>query len=83
MTRKKPTTPAKQLADQAAALAQYAAQALVAAEQLRIKTKVADRFPLNENERAVLAGLSPVTPKILKNLAKGRMSWSCSIPRTA
>lgn len=70
MARKKPPTTAKQLADQAAALAEYAAQTLVAAKLLRIKTKVVDEFPLDELERATAADLESVSPKLRKKLAK-------------
>ena len=45
MPRKKRRTKAKLIADQAIALAEYAAKALVAAEHLRIKTKAVEQFP--------------------------------------
>lgn len=61
---------AKMVSDQAVQLAEWAAQALVAAEQLRIKTKPVEHFPLQENERAVLALLPSMTPKIKKKLVK-------------
>jgi len=46
------TRKAKYIADQAAALAEYAGKALVATEQLRIKTKAVERFPLDDDEQA-------------------------------
>jgi hypothetical protein len=73
MARKKqsrPTKQAKLIADQAVALAEYAAKALVAAEHLRIKTKAVERFPLDEDERATVAGLPALAAKIKKKLAK-------------
>jgi hypothetical protein len=57
MARKKQTGVAKKTTlnvDQAAALAEHAAKAIVAAEQLRIKTKAVEQFPLNEDERATV-----------------------------
>ena len=44
MPRKKPTK-AKLISDQAVALADYAAKAFIAAEQLRIKRRRSSRFP--------------------------------------
>jgi hypothetical protein len=73
MGRKKqasPTNKAKQLADQAVTLADYAAKALVAAEQLRIKTKAVEGFPLADDERAAVAELPTLPPKIKKKLEK-------------
>jgi hypothetical protein len=73
MARKKPTrtaNKAKAIADQAVALAEYAAKALVAAEQLRIKTKAVERFPLDEGERATVAELPALASKLKKKLAK-------------
>lgn len=70
MARKKPTTTAKQLANQAAALAEYAAQALATAELLRVKTKSVGDFPLDGHERATAADLESVSPRLRKKLAK-------------
>src|SRR5215471_13886583 len=70
MTRKRPTKKAKLLADLAAALAEYAAKVLVAAEQLRIKTKTIERFPLDDDERATVAELPALAAKEKKKLAK-------------
>lgn len=64
------TSKAKVIADQAAALADYAAKALVAAEQLRIKTRAVERFPLVDGERATVAELAALSPKLKKKLAK-------------
>src|SRR5690348_988367 len=72
MARKKQTSPAekaKLIADQAAALAEYAAKALVAAEQLRIKTKAIEHFPLDDDERATVAELPALAAKLKKKLA--------------
>jgi hypothetical protein len=73
MARKKPTgtsMKAKPIADQAAPLAEHAAKALVAAEQLRIKTKAVERFPLDEGERATVAELPALAAKLKKKLLK-------------
>jgi hypothetical protein len=42
---------AKQLADQAVVLADYAAKALVAADKLQIKNKPIEQLPLEEDQR--------------------------------
>jgi hypothetical protein len=73
MARKKPTRPtekAQAVADQAAALAEYAATALVAAQQLGIKAKAVDGFPLSEEERASVAHLPALPAKLKKKLLK-------------
>jgi len=67
MARKKTT---KLLTDQAVALADYAAKALVAAEQLRVKTKVVEGFPLDDDERATAADLPALPGKLKKKLTK-------------
>jgi len=76
MARKKPTTEAKLIADQAAALAEYAAKALVAAEQLRIKTKTIERFPLDVDERATVAELPALAAKLNNKLTKMDCSFT-------
>ena len=73
MAKKKQTSAtkkAKLIADQAVALADYAAKALVAAEQLRIKTKAVEHFPLDADERAVVAELPALAANLKKKLAK-------------
>ena len=60
--------PAK--AQQAVALAEYAAKALVAAEHLRIKTKAVKQFPLDQDERATVAHLPALPVNVKKKLAK-------------
>jgi hypothetical protein len=60
----------KLFADQAAAIAEYAAKALMAAEQIRIKTKPVKGFSLEEGERAVLAVLPTLSTKVKKKLSK-------------
>lgn len=71
MAKKKPTSKrAKLLADQAVAVAEFAAKACIAADELRIKTKLVKQFPLDEAERATVAEI-PVLPANLKEkLAK-------------
>ncbi len=61
---------AKTLANQAVRLAEWAAQALVTAELLRIKDEPVGRFSLNDSELALLTTLSTVTPELRKKLAK-------------
>lgn len=56
---------AKLLADQAVALADYAAKVYIAADERGIKKKTLKQFPLNEKERATVAAL-PVLPAGLK-----------------
>jgi hypothetical protein len=73
MARKKQTRTTKKtkaIADQAVALAEYAATALVAAEQLGIKAKAVERFPLEEEERATVAEVPAVAAKLKKKLVK-------------
>jgi hypothetical protein len=76
MARKKQTKKAKLITDQAVSLAEYAAKALVAAEQLRIKTKAVERFPLDEGRRATVAGLPALPAKLKKKLAKKDASFT-------
>lgn len=52
-SRKKPTT--TDLSAQSVALAEFAAKALVAAEQLQIKMKAVQDFTLDNSERAIAA----------------------------
>ena len=73
MARKKPTRTARKtraIGDQAVALAEYAATALVAAEQLGIKAKAVEGFPLSEEERATVAHLPALAAKLKKKLVK-------------
>jgi len=79
MASKKPTSTTKKtelLADQAIALAEYAAKALVAAEQLRIKTNTIEQFPLDEDERATVTDLPALAAKLKKKLAKKAGSFT-------
>ena len=73
MARKKQTRTTKKtkaIADQGVALAEYAATALVAAEQLGIKAKAVEEFPLSEEERTTVAHLPALAAKLKKKLAK-------------
>jgi Plasmid pRiA4b ORF-3-like protein len=63
-------TNANLLADQAVALAEFAANALVAAERLRIKSKPVEGLLLNHDERAALTLLPTLSAKVKKSLAK-------------
>jgi hypothetical protein len=55
---------------QAVSLAEYAARALIAAEELRIKTKPVERISLEDVERADLVGLPGLNGTLRKKLAK-------------
>ncbi len=68
MARKKPIT--TDFTAQSVALAEFAAKALVAAEQLAIKKKVVDGFALDEAERALAADLPGLSGTLKKKLAK-------------
>ena len=67
---------AKLISDQAAQVAEWLAQALITAEQLRIKTKPLDDFCLAPAQRDVLL-LSPSLPKSIRNkLAKDKKPFT-------
>lgn len=71
MSKQKLTTRrAKLLADQAVAVAEFAAKVYIAADELRIKTKRVKQFPLDENERATVAELPALSANLKKKLAK-------------
>jgi hypothetical protein len=61
---------ARLLAEQAASLAEYAAKALVAAGQLRIKTEPVGELSLRGEDRDALCGLPTLPAKVRKKLAK-------------
>jgi hypothetical protein len=61
---------ARVLSDQAVQIAEWAAQALVAAEQLRIKTKPLDHLCLAPAQRDVLLLVPGITKSIKNKLAK-------------
>lgn len=60
----------KAISDQAVQIAEFAAQALMAAEQLRIKTKPLDHFWLAPGQREVLLLISSLSKTIKNKLAK-------------
>jgi hypothetical protein len=73
MARKKQTRTTKKtgaIADQAVALAEYAATALVAAEQLGIKATAVEAVPLSDEEGAIVAHLPSLAAKLKRNLVK-------------
>ena len=79
MARKKPVSGAnknKLLADQAVALAEYAAKGLIAAEQLRFKKKAVKGFPLDEAERAIAAELPGITATLRIKLARKKATFT-------
>ena len=81
MARKKPVKKSTHVANQAVALAEYAAKALVAAEQLRVKTKAVEGFPLDESERAIAAELPGLTATLRIKLAREKATFT--VPDTA
>ena len=66
MPRKKPTT--TDLTDQSVALAEFAAKALVAAEQLNVKKKPVQDFSLDNSERAIAADLPGLSATLKRKL---------------
>ena len=73
MARKKTcstTEKSRLIADQAVALAEYAAKAVVAAEQLRIRTEAVEQLSLAEDERATVSMLPALPANLKKKLAK-------------
>lgn len=73
MARKTTTT---DLTAQSVALAEFAAKALVAAEQIGIKKKPVESFPLDHAERAGAAELPALSTNIKKKLAKKTASFT-------
>src|SRR4051794_19826979 len=68
--RSKDADRSKRLVDSAVAIAEYAAQSLLAASQLRIRDRVVVGLALGPGERVTLAELPTVAPKVKKKLAK-------------
>ena len=66
MAKKKPTT--TDLTDQSVALAEFAAKALVGADQLGVKKKPIRDFPLDEAERAIAADLPGISATLKRKL---------------
>lgn len=66
MARRKPTS--TDLTDQSVALAEFAAMALVAAEQLSVKKKPIQDFPLDDAERAIAADLPGISATLKRKL---------------
>lgn len=74
MARKKSTP--TDLTAQSVALAEFGAKALVAAEQLRIKKKAVEGFPLDEAERAIAADLPGLTATLRIKLARKKATFT-------
>jgi len=66
----------KLISDQAAQIAQFAAQALVAAEQLGIKKRALEHFSLAPAQREVLSLVSGMTKALKKKLAQEGTTFS-------
>lgn len=66
MAKKKPVT--TDLNDRSVALAEFAAKALVAAEQIHVKKKPNQVFPLDDAERAIAADLPGISATLKKKL---------------
>ena len=67
---------AKLISDQAVQIAEWAAQALVAAEQLRIKTKPLEHFSLAPAQRDVLLLVPGISQSIRNRLLKDNSSFT-------
>lgn len=76
MARKKPTT---DLTTQSVAIAEFAAKALVAAEQIGIKKKPVDGFPLDAAERAIAAEFPSLSSTIKKKSPSFTIAETASI----
>ena len=74
MAKKKPVS--TDLAEQSVGLAEFAAKALVAAEQLGMKKKVVNGFSLDDSERAVAADLPSLSATVKKKLAKDNATFT-------
>jgi hypothetical protein len=74
MAKKKPATP--DLTEQSVALAEFAAKALIAAEQLGVKKKIVDGFSLDDSERAVAAELPALSATLKNKLAKENATFT-------
>jgi hypothetical protein len=66
----------KMISDQSVQIAQFAAQALVAAEQLGIKKKVLEHFSLAPAQREVLSLVPGMTKALKKKLAQDGSTFS-------
>lgn len=66
------------IADQAVRIADWTAQVLAAADQLKIKTKVVDTFVPGKLERTVLSILHTVTPKVRNKMTKGGTNFTAA-----
>ncbi len=73
MARKKTSNPKR---TEAVALSEYAAKALVAAEQLRNKSRPVEALSLEDVERALLADLPGLAGKLKTKLAKKEAAFT-------
>lgn len=64
------------IGDQAIRIAEWTAQVLAAAEQMKVKTKVVDTFVPGKLERTVLSTLPAVTPKVRKKMDWGEINFT-------
>jgi hypothetical protein len=67
---------AKVISDQAVFIAEWAAKALAAAEQLRIKSKVVDTFVAARLERVVLSSLSTLPKRLQRKLEQAEVMFT-------
>ena len=67
---------AEMLAKNAGTLAEFAATALIAAEQLGIKTKPLEHFTLSPAQREFLLSVSDISKPIMNKLAKDKASFT-------
>jgi len=64
------------LTQQSIALAEFGAKALVAAEQLRLKKKIIEDFPLDKTERVLAADLAGLSATTIKKLSKADATFT-------
>jgi hypothetical protein len=69
---------AKMIADQAVFIAQWTAQVLAVAEQMKIKTKVVDTFVPGKLERVVLSTLPTVSAKVRTKMSEGGTDFTAA-----
>jgi hypothetical protein len=69
---------AKIMADQSARIAEWTAQVLAVAEQMRLKSKVVDTFKPGKLERTILSVLHTVTPKVRTKMSKGETQFTAA-----
>lgn len=78
MARKQQPETTNLLADQAVALAEFAAKALVTFRQLGITKNIVERFPLNNAERTIVASLPALSASLKNRVVKAGGAFTLS-----